>query len=162
LLFSSDEPVSVRKFVAVIEDAPAEEIKKSLARWQERFEQDAWSIRIEQVAGGYQLSTHPDYAIYVSRLYQGKRKLRLSRAALETLAIIAYKQPITRVEIEKIRGVQVTHILKVLLEHRLIRFMGKKESPGRPMLYGTTDYFLKFFGLLNIKDLPPISEFEKI
>ena len=88
--------------------------------------------------------------------------MRLSNQALETLAIIAYKQPITRIEIEKIRGVQVSHIMRILLEYKFIKFVGKKNVPGRPLLYGTTDNFLKYFGLLSLKDLPPISEFEKI
>ena len=91
-----------------------------------------------------------------------QKKVRLSSQALETLAIVAYKQPITKSEIERIRGVQVGYILKVLLEHKIIKITGKKDAPGRPLLYGTTDKFLKYFGLLSIKDLPPISEFERL
>ena len=111
--------------------------------------------------GDYHLTISPLQYNKLFKYYDTRKKSRLSTQALETLAIIAYKQPITRVEIESIRGVQVSHIIKVLLENKLIRFMGKKDAPGRPMLYGTTDNFLKYFGLLNIKDLPPISEFEK-
>ena len=162
LLFSADEPVSVRKLAAVVEDAPASDIKDAIERWRERFDQEAWSIRVEQVAGGYQLASRPDYAVYISRLYQGKRKFRLSRAALETLAIIAYKQPVTRSEIESVRGVASGGVVGNLMDRSLIRITGKARVLGAPFLYGTTPEFLEYLGLNSLGDLPSLEELEAL
>ena len=162
LLFLENRPVNIQ-YISKISGESKDVIQDSVKSLMKRLKSIGSSLIVtENDRGDYHLTISPLLYAHLNEYYDSRKKMRLSTAALETMAIIAYKQPITRVEIEKIRGVHIAHILKVLLEHKLIRFMGKKESPGRPILYGTTDYFLKFFGLLNIKDLPPISEFEKI
>jgi segregation and condensation protein B len=162
LLFSSDEPLTLRKISSLLEDARTSEIKESVERWQKRFDDEAWSIVLEKVAGGYQLSSRSEYASYIARLYSGRRKLRLSKAALETLAIIAYKQPITRAEIEVIRGVGCGSVVANLLERSLVRITGKAKVLGAPFLYGTTQEFLEYLGLNSLKDLPSMEELEAL
>ena len=152
----------MRKIGAVIEDALADEIKDALERWRERFDRETWSIRLEQVAGGYQLATRPDYAVYISRMYQGRRKFRFSRAALETLAIIAYRQPVTRAEIENVRGVGCGGVVANLMERSLIKITGKAKILGAPFLYGTTSDFLEYLGLNSLGDLPSMAELESL
>jgi len=161
LLFLENRPVNI-KFISKLSGQSEEDIKNSITLLQNRLSSIESSLIItENGKGDYHLTISPLQYNKLFKYYDTRKKTRLSTQALETLAIIAYKQPITRVEIESIRGVQVAHIIKVLFENKLVRFMGKKDSPGKPMLYGTTANFLKYFGLLNIKDLPPISEFEK-
>jgi segregation and condensation protein B len=162
LLFSADEPLSLRKLSALLEDAPTSEIKDAVERWQKRFDDEAWSIVLEKVAGGLQLSSRPEYAPYIARLYSGRRKLRLSKAALETLAIIAYKQPITRAEIEVVRGVGCGSVVANLLERSLVRITGKARVLGAPFLYGSTQEFLEYLGLNSLKDLPSMEELEAL
>jgi segregation and condensation protein B len=162
LLFSADEPLSLRKLSSLLEDAPTSEIKDAVERWQKRFDDEAWSIVLEKVAGGLQLSSRPEYAPYIARLYSGRRKLRLSKAALETLAIIAYKQPITRAEIEVVRGVGCGSVVANLLERSLVRITGKAKVLGAPFLYGTTQEFLEYLGLNSLKDLPSMEELEAL
>jgi segregation and condensation protein B len=161
LLFLENRPVNI-KYISKLSGKSDKEIKNSLIVLQKKLSRMESSLIVtENDKGDYHLTISPLQYNKLFKYYDRRKKTRLSNQALETLAIIAYKQPITRVEIENIRGVQVSHIIRVLLENKLVRFMGKKDSPGKPMLYGTTDNFLKYFGLLNIKDLPPISEFEK-
>ena len=161
LLFLENRPVSI-KYISKLSGQSVEEIKNNINTLKKNLSiRKSALIITDNDKGDYHLTISPLQYNKLFKYYDTRKKTRLSSQALETLAIIAYKQPITRVEIESIRGVQVTHIIKVLLENKLVRFMGKKESPGKPMLYGTTDNFLKYFGLLSIKDLPPISEFEK-
>jgi len=162
LLFSADEPLSVRKLTSILEHVPAEEIKEGIDRLRKRFDDETWSIVLERVAGGYQLSSRPEYAKYIARLYSGRRKLRLSRAALETLAIVAYKQPITRAEIENLRGVGCGSVVSNLMERTLVRITGKAKVLGAPFLYGTTQEFLEYLGLNSLKDLPSLEELEAL
>jgi len=162
LLFSADEPISLRKMASVLADEETSEIKKAVERWQQRFNDEAWSIAVEKVAGGFQLSSRPEYAPYIGRLYSGRRKLRLSKAALESLAIIAYKQPITRAEIEAVRGVGCGSVLSNLMERELVRISGKAKVLGAPFLYGTTQEFLEYLGLNSLKDLPSLEELESL
>lgn len=122
------------------------------------YEQSGRAFRIELLAGGYRLMTLPQFAGTLSLFHKSKAQGKLSRAAVETLAIVAYKQPITRAELEAIRGVACGEVLKTLLERRLVTIRGRAEELGRPMLYGTTTQFLATFGLASIKDLPPPSE----
>ena len=110
----------------------------------------------------FHLTVRENLYEHLKDYYDSRKKIKLSQQAIETLAIIAYKQPITKIEIETIRGVQVGHIIKQLLEYGLIKITGKRNSPGKPILYGTTDKFLKYFGLLSLKDLPPIEEFDSL
>jgi len=162
LLFAAEEPLSVRRMSAVIEDAAAAQIKEALERWHVRMDEEAWSIRVEQVGGGYRLATRPDFAPYVSRLYSGRRRFRLSKAGLETLAIVAYKQPVTRAEIENIRGVACGGVIANLMERSLVKITGKARVLGAPFLYGTTPEFLEYLGLNSLKDLPSIEELEAL
>jgi segregation and condensation protein B len=162
LLFASDEPLSARKIAAVVEEVTVADVKQAIDAWNQRADAEAWSIGIEQVAGGYRLATRAEYAPYVSRLYFGRRKLRLSRAGLETLAIVAYKQPITRAEIESIRGVGCGSVVANLLERSLVEIVGKARVLGAPFLYGTTQEFLEYLGLNSIKDLPSLADLEAL
>jgi segregation and condensation protein B len=162
LLFASDEPLSARKIAAIVEDVTAADVKQAIDAWNQRADAEAWSIGIEQVAGGYRLATRAEYAQYVSRLYAGRRKFRLSRAGLESLAIIAYKQPITRAEIEAIRGVGCGSVIANLLERSLVEIVGKAKVLGAPFLYGTTQEFLEYLGLNSIRDLPSLEDLEAL
>jgi len=162
LLFASDEPLSARKIAALVEDVTVADVKQAIEEWNRRADAETWSIAVEQVAGGYRLATRVEYAPYVSRLYSGRRKLRLSRAGLETLAIVAYKQPVTRAEIESIRGVGCGSVVANLLERSLIQIVGKAKVLGAPFLYGTTPEFLEYLGLNSIKDLPSVEDLEAL
>ncbi len=123
-----------------------------------QYEETGRVFRIEKVAGGYRLMTLPEYARFIAAFHQQRVQHRLSKAALETLAIIAYRQPVTRAEVESIRGVACGEVLKTLIDHRLITIQGRAEELGRPILYGTTRQFLDTFGLGSIEDLPPVSK----
>lgn len=122
-----------------------------------QYEATGRVFRIEQVAGGYRLMTLPDYARFIAAFHQQRVQQRLSKAGLETLAIIAYRQPVTRAEVEGIRGVACGEVLKTLMDHRLVTIQGRAEELGRPILYGTTKQFLDTFGLGSVEDLPPVS-----
>jgi len=162
LLFASDEPLTARKIAALVEDVTVADVKQAIDTWNARADAEAWSIAIEQVAGGYRLATRAEYAAYVSRLYAGRRKFRLSRAGLETLAIVAYKQPITRAEIESIRGVGSGSVLANLMERGLVQIAGKAKVLGAPFLYGTTTEFLEYLGLNTLRDLPSLEDLEAL
>lgn len=160
LLFVSSEALKIEKIGELLglEKEKVKEIIEEL-----RSEYSSRALQIEEIAEGYLMSTRPQYAPWVKKLYKEKVTLKLSSAALETLSIIAYKQPISRAEIEEIRGVEVTAVLETLLEKNLIHVCGRKESIGRPLLYGTTDKFLKYFGLRSLSEIPPLEEFaEKV
>jgi len=158
LLFASDEPLPVKRITSVLDEVDAADVRESLGRLESRFAGEDSAIRLEQVAGGYQLCTSPNYSDYVARLYRGRRKQRLSRAAMETLAIIAYRQPVTRVDIEGVRGVGCGGVITTLMERSLIRIVGKARILGSPFLYGTTQEFLEYLGLNNLGDLPSLED----
>lgn len=160
LLFAADEPLSLRRLSAILEDVPTDDIREVLDSWRTRFDEESWSIAVEQVAGGYQVVTRSDYAPFVGRLYSKRRKLRLSRAGLETLAIIAYRQPVTRAEVENVRGVGSGSVIANLMERSLVKITGKAKVLGAPFLYGTTPEFLEYLGLNSLKDLPSLAELE--
>jgi segregation and condensation protein B len=128
----------------------------------DELEQEGRGIRLAEVAGGYRLVTKQEYAPWVKRLDKAKSAAKLSRSALESLAIIAYKQPIVRSEIEEIRGVETSGVVRTLLERKLVRIVGRKEVPGRPIMYGTTKFFLEHFGLHDLSQLPPLREFKEL
>lgn len=153
VLFASSEPVSAKRLALAL-GVPEDVVLQAIDELRARYEAGS-GVVLKQVAGGYQLFTKPEYAAVVSRVVSGKR-LTLSRGALETLAVIAYNQPITRSEIEALRGVNCQASLEVLLEKGLIEEVGRKKALGRPILYGTTDEFLKALGLSSLKDLPPL------
>ncbi|MCS7254071.1 MAG: SMC-Scp complex subunit ScpB [Armatimonadota bacterium] len=158
LLFVSDKPLSLNELKEVLE-ANGELIKGLIGELISEYDERS-GLAIVEVAGGYQMVTRPEYAFYVSRLRQ-PRRIRLSRASLETLAIIAYRQPITHPEIEHIRGVDSSGCIARLLELGLIKVVGRKESPGRPYLYATTERFLETFGLKDLSQLPPIEQWHE-
>src|SRR5262245_53494358 len=157
LLCAHNGPLTVERAAEVIGGVTRGDVGRALAALQERYEVEGRGLRIAQVAGGYQLRTAPEHAEYVRRLLR-QRPTRRSRPMLETLAIIAYKQTITRAEIEAIRGVDVDSTLTTLLERRLIRIAGRKEAPGRPLLYATSREFLEVFGLNDLSELPTLRE----
>jgi segregation and condensation protein B len=159
LIFASDRPLPLARLrhLSGIRDAAL--VEASLTRLAERYV--GRGIVLAQVSGGYQFRTAPSCADYVQELIAGK-PVRLSRAQLETLAIIAYRQPITRPEIDDIRGVDSSGTLRVLLERELVRVLGKREEVGRPMLYGTTKEFLDFFSLGDLRELPTLREYAEL
>ena len=157
LLFVADAPVSVNQLAEVLGGVDRKEISEGLRELQSEYEAGGRGFRLVEVAGGFQMRTPKEHADWIKRLYQG-RPARMSRPTLETLAIIAYKQPITRGEIEAIRGVDVDGVLSTLLERRLIRIVARKDVPGRPYLYGTTSEFLETFNLKDLTHLPTLKE----
>jgi segregation and condensation protein B len=161
LLFAAGEPVSLAKLAAIFEDVPRATIQKTLASMTTAYASENRGITIEEVAGGYQMRTAKEHASWVRKLLAAKPP-RLSRPLLETAAIVAYRQPITRPEIEQLRGVDSGGVLETLLERRLIKIEGRKEAPGRPIVYGTTPEFLELFGLKDLESLPDLSEFREI
>jgi len=171
LLFVSDKPLTAARIHELLEEAAAaprepsgppvyqpSQILDVLSKIEVDYRSHGRGIELQQVAGGWQLRTAAQNAVWVQRLLQAK-PVRLSRAQLETLSIVAYRQPITRPEIDDIRGVDSGGSLKTLLERQLVRILGKKEEPGRPLLYGTTREFLEFFNLRDLKDLPTLREY---
>ena len=161
LLFVAQEPLTVDRFKKILVQAETREIRKALEDIDTEFEARKGGFYLHRVAGGYQIRSRPEYSEWIKRLLQPK-PFRLSKAALETLATIAYKQPIIRSDIEHVRGVDCGGVLKVLLERGFIRVMGRKEIPGRPLIYGTTRRFLEVFGLETLKDLPTPKEIEEL
>jgi segregation and condensation protein B len=157
LLFSSDKPLTVKDIQDCLPDADKAEIKNSLTILQHDYDTLERSFVLKEVAGGFQFRSRPEYGSYILRMFQ-KTPNRLSRATIETLAIIAYKQPIIKSEIERLRGVDVGGILKTLMEKDFINIMGRKELPGRPLVYGTTKRFLEVFDLKDLSSLPKLKE----
>src|SRR6476660_6312072 len=162
LLFVSPEPVSVSRLVTAVGHVSKAEVEQALTRLEEDLAQDNRGIQLVKLAGGYRLVTKVEYAPWLKRLDKAKAAQKLSRSALESLAIIAYKQPLVRAEIEEIRGVETSGVLRTLLERKLVRIVGRKEVPGRPIMYGTTKFFLEHFGLQDIAQLPPLREFKEL
>ncbi len=161
LLFVAEEPLTLSKLQEILTDAEVAQTEASVRELSLRYEAEGRGIIVQEVAGGFRLATRPDVHPWIQRLQQVK-PARLSRAALETLAIVAYRQPITRAEIEAIRGVAVDGVLRTLLERELVRMMGRKAEAGRPMLYGTSQQFLEQFGLRELGDLPTLREINEL
>lgn len=159
LLFVTDSPLSLQRLSTVLEGVERKEILSILRDLQEEYSASGRGFRLAEVAGGYQMRSSRDNAEWVKKLQRGK-PTRLTRATLETLSIIAYKQPISRPEIEDVRGVDVDGVLTTLMERRLIRIVGRKDVVGRPFLYGTTPEFLETFNLKDLSDLPTLKEIE--
>ncbi len=162
IVFMNDKPVSINKIKSLIdEDIPLRVIHSAIERLQEEYEQKHHGLRLQEVAMGYQFRTKATYAKYVQDLFK-VNELVLSPTALEVLAIIAYKQPISKVEVEKIRGVDSSHIVRGLMDKRLVKVVGRSEEVGKPVLYGTTNEFLEVFNLANVEQLPPEHELEEV
>jgi len=160
MLFAAAEPLPVKAIGRVLEGTKIEEIKNALAALNERYTQIGGALRIREIAGGYQLCALPEYSGYIEALLVRTKTQKLSTAALEALAVIAYRQPVSTPEIEKIRGVESSGVLRTLLERNLISIIGRSDRPGRPLLYGTTKEFLYYFGLNHLRELPRVEELE--
>ncbi len=169
LIFSSDDSLSPQDIVKAVKgidgedtDITVADVEQTVQLLNKKYEESNNAFRILKIANGYLFATTEEYAKYVGYLSSERTRRRLSQAALETLSIIAYKQPITKPEVETIRGVNSDHIINSLLEKNLITIKGRAETIGRPLLYGTTDEFLKYFGLNDLSDLPKPREIEEI
>lgn len=159
LLFASESPLSADQLKSALPETPAAEIRRAANELVSEYAARKGGIVLAEVAGGYQFRTRPDYSSYVHKLRE-PQPLKLSRAAMETLAIVAYQQPVLRSEIEHIRGVSSGNTLRFLQEKKLIRILGRRDVPGRPLVYGTTKKFLETFDLKDLKDLPRPEELE--
>jgi segregation and condensation protein B len=162
VLFVSPEPVPVARLVAILGTVSKAEVVQALGILTHDLDQDGRGIQLVQVAGGYRLVTKQEYGPWLKRMDKAKAAQKLSRSALESLAIIAYKQPLVRSEIEEIRGVETSGVLRTLCERKLVRIVGRKDVPGRPIMYGTTKFFLEHFGLQDLSQLPPLREFKEL
>lgn len=161
LLFAAGEPVTLARLEDAIEEAPRDQIRSALSRMGSEYSAGGRGLVLEEVSGGYQLRTRKEFAQQVRKLLAAKPP-RLSRPLLETLAIIAYRQPITGPEIEHLRGVDSSGVLDTLLDRRLVRIAGRKEAPGRPIIYATTPEFLEAFGLKELDSLPDLKDFQEL
>lgn len=160
LLFVADGPIDIRTFKQIIPDAEAKEIREALNGLAAEHEARQGGFLLDEIAGGFQFRTRPDYKEWIKKMFKPS-PVRLSKAALETLAIIAYHQPIIRADVERIRGVDSGAIIRNLLERKLIRILGKKEIPGRPLIYATTRKFLEIFNLKSLSDMPTLKEIQE-
>jgi segregation and condensation protein B len=157
LLCATGEPLTLDRAVDAIGGVARADVSTALRALAEQYEKDGRGFRLAEIAGGFQLRTAPENIECVRRLFR-ERPMRLTRAMLETLAIVAYRQPVTRPEIEAIRGVDVDSAVSTLLDRKLVRIAGRKEAPGRPLLYATSKEFLEVFGLRELTDLPTLKE----
>jgi segregation and condensation protein B len=161
VLFSADKPVTFDTLRACLGDPKPQVLRAAIETVRDGYLRRGAGLRLVEVAKGYQLRTVPQAAVYVGALH-GKRPFRLSKAAIETLAMVAYRQPVTRHDVEEIRGVDSGGILRGLIEKRLLTVMGRKEEPGRPLLYGTSPEFLELFGLKDLGDLPTLRDLREL
>lgn len=159
LLFASDEPLSRKTFEASLPEVDPKLIKSALENLRFEYSGQHRGIHLAEVAGGFQLRTNPDFKDHILKMYEARPR-KLSRAAMETLAIIAYQQPLTRADVEEIRGVDCSGVIRTLEEHDLVQTVGRLDDLGRPHIYGTTDHFLKYFSLDSLADLPTLDETE--
>lgn len=162
ILFVSPEPVPVARLMSIVGTVSKGEVVQALEILTHDLDQPGRGIQLVQVAGGYRLVTKQEYGLWLKRMEKAKATQKLSRSALESLAIIAYKQPLVRAEIEEIRGVETSGVLRTLCERKLVRIVGRKDVPGRPIMYGTTKFFLEHFGLQDLSQLPPLREFKEL
>jgi segregation and condensation protein B len=160
VLFASDEPITIAR-LAKIAETSTKQVRQSIDSLNEKYQAGKNAFRIEPIAGGFQMLTLSQYNYWLKKLLRERGDSKLSPAALETLAIIAYKQPIIRADIEAIRGVQAGELIRSLMYKGLVKIVGRAEVLGRPMLYGTTKRFLEIFGLNSLKDLPKVEELKK-
>ncbi|MBA3585939.1 MAG: SMC-Scp complex subunit ScpB [Gemmatimonadetes bacterium] len=160
LLFAADEPITARRLAGLIENASPAMVEDMIRELNADYIRERRAFRVQPVAGGYQFVTRAAFAPWIRRLHASAGEPRLSQAALETLAIVAYKQPVTRLELEAIRGVSVDGVLRTLIDRDLVTIAGRAESLGRPLLYGTTSHFLQYFGLPGLEALPRPEELQ--
>jgi len=162
LIFASDTPVTESRICSVIEELSPSQVQRIVEELNQEYEQQNHAFRIQRIGGGYQFVTCAEFAHYIKKYYKGRSRGRLSKAALETLAIIAFKQPISRPEIDLIRGVNSDGVVKTLLEKNLIQISGRAETVGHALLYTTTQEFLQHFGINDISELPKPKEIEEL
>ncbi len=160
VLFASGEPVQPKEIASALKGVAVPDVKAAIEELEAQYEKNEAGLRLEWVAGGVRLATRPEVAEWVRQFFRQRHRTRLSRAALETLAIVAYRQPVTAPEIQAIRGKDPQGPLKNLLEKKLLRILGKKKVVGNPLLYGTSKQFLVHFGLNSLADLPSMDEFD--
>lgn len=156
VLFAADSPLAPAKIASILGVGDARDVRKHVTDLNEEYEARGQSFRIEEVAGGFQMLTLPVYNTWLTKLLRARQETKLSGAAMETLAVVAYKQPVTRAEIEAVRGVAAGEMLSRLREINLVKIVGRAEDLGRPLLYGTTRRFLEVFGLASLEDLPQV------
>jgi segregation and condensation protein B len=161
VLFASDEPLSAQRLVNIVDTGSIKQVRQCVENLNGKYDDGNFAFRIEQLAGGYQMMTLSTYNIWLKKLLRARTDTKLSQAALETLAIISYKQPVIRADIEAIRGVAAGEMIRSLMYKGLVKIVGRAEVLGRPMLYGTTRKFLDSFGLNTLKDLPKIEELKR-
>lgn len=161
VIFSADSPMSFERIAGVMESEDRDEVRAALKELIEDYQDSHRGIYIEEVAGGYQIRTRPEHAPWIRRLFKIGVQ-RVSRAALESLSIVAYRQPLTRAELEEIRGVDSAGVLRTLLEKRLVKIVGRQDAPGRPVVYGTTKEFLETFSLKDLSSLPTLKEIDAL
>ena len=162
LIFASDVPIATSQIRGLIDNATPAQIKKAVDELNHAYQQTGRAIHIIEVAGGFQMVTRESYSPWVSKLFHKRIKSKLSQAALETLSVVAFKQPISRTEVAAIRGVNCDAVVRTLLERKLIAIKGRGEGQGRPLLFTTTREFLRYFGVNSIEDLPKPREIEEI
>lgn len=162
LLFVSESPLTVPKIREIIGNLTPREITQGVEYLNDQYRKTGRSFEIKEIAGGYQILTLPEFSAYINLLFQKKQKSKLSQKALETVAIIAYKQPITKHDVEEIRGVNVDGVIKTLLSRGLITISGRAKAPGGPFLYTTTKKFLDYFGINSLNDLPKLKEIDEL
>ncbi len=158
ILFTAEQPLSLARIVGILGVGTAREVRNHIKALNRRYEETGAAFRIEEIAGGFQMLTLPAFNSWLRRFRQSRQESRLSQAAMETLAVVAYRQPVVRAEIEAIRGVAAGEMLNRLRELGLIKIVGRAEDVGRPILYGTTRRFLEVFGLSSLEDLPAVEE----
>ena len=162
LLFSSPEPLNQKKFNDILDIDEIIDMKSLVDELNDEYEKLNKGLMVKNISGGYQILTDPMYHHYIEKIFDRKKKMTLSRPALEALSIVAYKQPLTRSEIESIRGVDCGGVIKTLMERNFIKVNGRSKSPGRPLLFGVTKRFLESFGLNKITDLPKLKELSEL
>ncbi len=162
LLLASEKPLTLEQIKVILDNPDINECRKLVEELKSEYESSCRGIRIAEIAGGFRMITAADFAPFLKKLFKDRHIERLSKPALESLAIIAYKQPLTRTEIELLRNVNVDGVMKSLLDKGLIRITGRKKAPGRPCVYGTTKLFLERFGLKSLEALPRIEEFQAL
>ena len=160
ILFASDESLTAERLAMIVE-TPVKQIRQHIQALNEKYQANNSAFRIEQIAGGYQMLTLGPYNHWLKKLLRVRGDSKLSPASMETLAIIAYKQPVIRADVEAVRGVAIGELVRSLMDKGLVKIVGRAEVLGRPMLYGTTKKFLEVFGLNSLKDLPKIEELKK-
>jgi segregation and condensation protein B len=162
LLFASDNPLPLKKMKELLSERDLGDIKKAIKKLSDHYNKSGSALAVIEVAGGFRIVSRQEYASFIQSMYKGRMASRLTHRALETLAIIAYKQPITKQEMEAIRGVNVDGVVKTLLERDLVAIKGRQKAPGNPLLYGTSRKFLIYFGLKSLNDLPKLKEIDEL